>query len=294
MTRTMTWVALAFSVAAVLAVPGKSYAGAMIKEHECVGADTLLNKAAEDAGCTPLGSVIMPPGGPNNHYGPEDVDDFFGENFSASGALEVITVAFPFGGSNMWQTIPTIKEPGFLQQGFDASFTWDIGIKSSSVLSDFDVVCSVCAERPQGQGPGETFVPFGREADGVLSGSGAFVSGLNVGQEPWTLWAQHVCSAGNPACGGTFNINSITMPGLRLVAPVDDGRWVEFQGCKPKILRVENDGTYFRLDRIRVRLDVPAAARLHGNLDATSCEVSYIRGCLPGEGIFKEICIGEP
>ena len=281
-----------FLAALVVAVmlPVTSFAGAMVKEHECVGKDTVLDKLADDAGCTPIGSPIAPPGGPNNKYGTEDVDQFAGENFTIAGALELIPTP-----SAMYQTIPTIKEPGFRQAGFPASATWTIGIKSSSILSNLEVSCSVCAQRPQSAGPGQTFV--GREYDGIwYKGDSTLLAKLNLAQEPWRLSVRHNCGSGNPTCKGTKSLYVRTIPGLKQYVSASGERssYVEWQGCKPKTVVVENDGTFFRGDALDVTIDVPATADLQANLDVTSCEVSYIRGCLPGEGAFKSICRGEP
>lgn len=287
--------ALVLALGAVaLLVAETAFAGAMIKEHECVGRDTVLSLQREDAACTPPGSEIAPPGGPGNVYGAEDVDNMGPESFRPSGALEIRTQAFP-NGTNRWQTVPTIKEPGFLQVGFDATFQYEMMIKSSSILSDIEVVCSVCAERPQGLGPGQTFVPdpLWFDDDGV-DGGGAFIRRLNLQQQPWEMSVQHRCSSANPACLGVRDVNAITIPGLEMEPPIGEGRWVEFLGCKPKRLLVENDGTFFRGDQLLVRVDVPSSARVHATMDVTSCEASYIRGCLPGEGSFKDICVGEP
>jgi len=291
--KTVMMRATMFLAALVVAVmlPATSFAGAMVKEHECVGRDTVFNKTAGDAGCTPIGSPIAPPGGPGNVYGTEDVDQFAGEAFSRSGMLEVIPTP-----SGMWQSIPTIKEPGFRQAGFPASATWRIGIKSSSILSNLEVACSVCAQRPQSAGPGQTFVPHDSYDNGFFDGDSALLAKLNQAQEPWRLSVQHACSSGNPTCSGTRSLMVRTIPGLLqyVSAAGDRSSYVEWQGCKPKVVVVENDGTFFRGDRLDVRIDVPATAALHANLDVSSCEVSYIRGCLPGEGAFKDICRGEP
>lgn len=302
MTRWTLLFALAFGVAVAMA-PATSYAGAMIKEHECVGADTVLDKLTCDAGCTPIGSPIMPPAG--NAYGPEDEDNFKVaespcgslnaahrnlrevEGFFTTGALEVIPAP-----SGMFQSIPTIKEPGFLQAGFPATGVWRIGIKSSSLLSNLEIACSVCAERPQGLGPGETFAFFDGAVD-EFQGSGGFIQHLNLPQVPWQMRATHICGAGNPTCSGAQPLNAVTIPGLIMV-PSGEADFVEFLGCKPKFLVVENAGAFFRGDIVEVQIDVPASAALKANLDVTSCEVSYIRGCLPGEGAFKPICVGEP
>ena len=280
----------ALAVAVIL--PATSFAGAMIKEHECVGRDTVLDKTGGDAGCTPIGSPIAPPGGPGNVYGTEDVDQFAGESFSRSGMLEMIPTP-----SGMWQSIPTIKEPGFRQAGFPASAEWRIGLKSSSILSNIEVACSVCAQRPQSAGPGQTYIPhdFYRDEE-YFEGDSPLLAKLNKIQEPWRLSVRHRCSSGNPTCSGTRDLYVRTIPGLLqyVSAPGERSSYVEWQGCKPKVVVVENDGMFFRGDTVDVRVDVPATAALHANLDVTSCQLSYIRGCLPGEGAFKDICQGEP
>ena len=284
-----------FLAALVVAVmlPATSFAGAMVKEHECVGKDTVLDKLTEDAGCTPIGSPIAPPGGPTNKYGTEDVDEFAGEGFSIAGALELIPTP-----SAMYQSIPTIKETGFRQAGFPTTATWSIGIKSSSILSNLEVSCSVCAQRPQSGGPGQTYVPRHRRYDDTIwyEGDSSLLAKLNLAMEPWRLSVRHFCSRANPTCNNYRPLMVRTIPGLKnyISAPGRPSSYVEWQGCKPKTVVVENDGQFFRGDMIDVQIDVPATADLQANLDVTSCEVSYIRGCLPGEGAFKGICRGEP
>ena len=69
MSRWISKVAIALGITGLLALPGVSYAGEMIKEHDCVGRDTVFPLTNEpvrrgdyaqfDAGCTPLGSMIM-------------------------------------------------------------------------------------------------------------------------------------------------------------------------------------------------------------------------------------------
>ena len=299
MTRWLSILAVAAALA-VVALPATSRAGAMIKEHDCVGKDTALNKippsatVPPDAGCTPIGSVIMPgptTGPHGNKYGPEDADSFPGESFTEAGALEVLPTP-----SGMWQSIPTIKETNFYQAGFPATFFWRIGIKSSSVLSNLEVSCSVCAQRPQNLGPGETFA-FLEGTEGDLEGSAPIIDKLNLPESPWGIAVRHICSPGNPVCGSrTEDLFVQEIPSLEIhrSVPKAASSYLEFLGCKPKVLVVENPADFFRGDLIEVRLDVPGTARESANVDATSCEVSYLRGCLPGEGAFKDICLGEP
>lgn len=287
MKRATTFLA-ALAMAALL--PVQAFAGAMVKEHECVGRDTVLDKLGDDGGCTPIGSPIAPPGGSGNKYGVEDVDEFAGEQFTRSGMLEVIPAP-----SGNFQSIPTIKEPGFRQAGFPASAEWRIGIKSSSILSNLEVTCSVCAQRPQSMGPGQTYI-WDEGYHDYFEGDGQLLAKLNQAQEPWRLSVRHNCSTGNPTCSGSRPLMVRTIPGLLqyVSARGEYSSYVEWLGCKPKVVVVENDGSFFRGDRLDVTIDVPATADLHANLDVTSCEVSYIRGCLPGEGAFKDICQGEP
>lgn len=288
MKRATTFLA-ALAMAALL--PAQAFAGAMVKEHECVGRDTVLDKLGDDGGCTPIGSPIAPPGGAGNKYGTEDVDEFAGERFTRSGMLEVIPAP-----SGNFQSIPTIKEPGFRQAGFPATGEWRIGIKSSSILSNLEVTCSVCAQRPQSMGPGQTYIWDEQNGYDYFEGDSELLAKLNQAQEPWRLSVRHTCSSGNPTCSGTRSLMVRTLPGLLqyVSARGEPSSYVEWLGCKPKVVVVENDGSFFRGDTLDVTIDVPATADLHANLDVTSCEVSYIRGCLPGEGAFKDICQGEP
>jgi len=289
MTRWISKIVMAAAVGVLL--PGSALAGAMLKEHECVGKDTALDLSAigEDANCTPIGSEIAPPGG--DEYDMNDVDESFAEGFQASGALEVLPQ-----GSNVWQTIPTIKEPGFQQVGFPATASYAMLIKSSQILSDIEVTCSVCAERPQGLGSGQTFVSaFDLSPIEEVTGGAEFVERLNIAQEPWRMSVSHSCRGPNPLsgpnCGGTLEFK--TVPGLTPTFANE----VTFMGCKPTTLLVENRGEFFEGDILNVRVDVPASARVSGRFDVTSCEASYIRACRPGEGQFatkSNICSNEP
>jgi len=292
MTQRSAYFGMALGLVALLAAPGITRAGAMLKEHECVGKDTALAYEAnkEDAFCTPPDTSQILPGkvttANGNFYGAEDVDESTSENFTQSGALEVLPA-----GSNIWQTIPTVKEPGFYQVGFPATMEYTMYIKSSSVMSDLEIVCSVCAERPQFYGPGQTYTN-GQYDDDYPAGSSDFINRLNIAQSPWTMSVSHSCSGANPlrgpGCGGSLQAR--TLPGLRLTT--DDE--VTFIGCKRTVIQVENRGQFFRGDHITARIDIPASARNSGRFDVTSCEANYIRACLPGEGQFKDICIGEP
>jgi len=310
---------LAFGVLAFLALPGSSLAGHKLKEHECVGKDTQLDLAddpgtrdvtegtdarlGEDAHCTPLRSEILPPGG--DFYGVADEDESAEEEFRMRGALEYMPLP-----SNRWQTVPTIKEVGFNQHGFEASASYEMYIKSSSVVSDLEVTCTVCAERPQGMGPGQTFVPHSKYFNDAVAGTDDFTNSMYIKQEPWTLEARQICSPANPhdddqaygpPCGG--KLRSISIPGLYSPwwSHYSQGyqrgskNGVTFIGCKPTTVLYRNPETFFQGDRVKIRIKAPDSARVHGTFDVTSCELSYLRGCLPGEEQFKpNICKDQP
>jgi len=347
--------AVAIGVAAML--PSVSFAGAMVKEHECVGKDTALDLIGSegacsanpsvpcwtdydcyrigsgfclqadppDAGCTPVGSPIMPPhSGTFNgttgamegaEYGPEDVDEFVGnplfpgEGFFTVGAVE----KFP-RGSNQWQTIPTeiLQESRLV--GFDATHIWRIGLKSSQIFSNLEISCSVCAMRPQGGGDGQTYVPdlewFNYRPEYYGPRGSGLIYKLNQPQEPWRMTARQICGKNNtsyectegtgiPQPGKHLYVNPVEIPGLERIYygngtrdfdgyyRYEDPGAVEFLGCKPKVLVIDNPGGRFAAgDLIEIAIQTPNTARVFGMFDATSCEVSYIRGCQPAEGIF--------
>jgi hypothetical protein len=160
MSRWNSKIAIALGLVGLLALAGVSNAGEMIKEHDCVGNDLkFTDYRAGDAGCTPLGSPITPGYG-DNFYGTEHTDDFAREGFTAEGAYELLNPdpSSPNSPTGIWETVPTVKTFDHLQVGQRARFTYNIGIKGQSVLSDIEVTCSVCAQRPQRKGPGATFV----------------------------------------------------------------------------------------------------------------------------------------
>ena len=59
MSRWISNLTLALGVAGLLTLPGVSYAGEMIKEHDCVGNDLELDFVRQDAGCTPEAQTIF-------------------------------------------------------------------------------------------------------------------------------------------------------------------------------------------------------------------------------------------
>jgi hypothetical protein len=303
MTRTISYLPLVFAVLAWLAVPGTAHAGAMIKEHDCVGNDLTVDLIGEgqfrvpqedapDAGCTPPGSVITP--GPGvNVYGIEDTDDLDGEAFVVDGAIEHLSPnpADPLAPTGKFSTLATEKGPALLVVGQPARFQYDIAIKAPSVMTDIEVICSVCAEAPQGLGPRQTFTRlFDFLDDPQVSGSGEFFDNahLNLDQEPWRMAAVH-------RRGGVQQVAAqhVTIPGLRFVSQFESSE-VTFMGCKPTTLLLENTGEFRMNDTVRVTILVPQSARTSATMDVTSCEISYIRGCRFNEGVFKDICIGEP
>jgi hypothetical protein len=272
-----SWTTKLATLAAVLLLPAVAFAGATLKEHECVGDDTSLDLLGRDAGCTPVGSEITPPGG--DSYGTEDSDMISREAFTQSGAIEIIrnNNGTP-AGTGQFRTVATSKRPGLLQVGFEATFGYAIGVKAFSVLSDIEVACSVCAEDPWGAGPRETFVP-----DTIFEpdlpdyeGGGTFFQKLNVDREPWEMWVTHEGSI----------LEAKEIPGLDFAPGVGAWRDVEFFGCKQKVLVVRNPGNIQQNDLLNVNVRVPATARQQATMDVTSCELSYLRFCLFGEETF--------
>jgi hypothetical protein len=282
----MSRLVLSFAALGLLLVPTKTFAGAWIKEHDCVGRDTFLKltedspaePGVESAGCTPVNAMVQPvimPPGPPNAYGPEDIDDILFERFDHFGALEVLTPAHQFGGSNIWQSIPTIKEPGVLQPGFPASFDYYIGLKYIP-MGDIEVTCSVCAMRPQGKGPQETVAVLGGVSDAPITCDDPVCAAVNLPDQYWRASASVDCSnranQSAPPCGQA--LMSLKTPG--------------------KTFFVDNPGGLLPDDLIKVRIEVPKESRLSARMDVTSCEISYLRGCKDGEGQAfpnnKELC----
>jgi hypothetical protein len=303
----MSRLVLSFAALGLLLVPTKTFAGAWIKEHDCVGRDTFLKltedspaePGVESAGCTPVNAMVQPvimPPGPPNAYGPEDIDDILFERFDHFGALEVLTPAHQFGGSNIWQSIPTIKEPGVLQPGFPASFDYYIGLKYIP-MGDIEVTCSVCAMRPQGKGPQETVAVLGGVSDAPITCDDPVCAAVNLPDQYWRASASVDCSnranQSAPPCGQA--LMSLKTPGLDRINPaIDPNSAVEFFGCKAKTFFVDNPGGLLPDDLIKVRIEVPKESRLSARMDVTSCEISYLRGCKDGEGQAfpnnKELC----
>jgi hypothetical protein len=227
----MSRLVLSFAALGLLLVPTKTFAGAWIKEHDCVGRDTFLKltedspaePGVESAGCTPVNAMVQPvimPPGPPNAYGPEDIDDILFERFDHFGALEVLTPAHQFGGSNIWQSIPTIKEPGVLQPGFPASFDYYIGLKYIP-MGDIEVTCSVCAMRPQGKGPQETVAVLGGVSDAPITCDDPVCAAVNLPDQYWRASASVDCSnranQSAPPCGQA--LMSLKTPGLDRINP---------------------------------------------------------------------------
>lgn len=300
MTRWIALLALAIGVG-FIGAPNAANAGHIIKEHDCVGNDTEFRKVGEapdyvpDAGCTPPGTLIAPPDNgpfsgsfydaaddaddwpdpyPFQHDGDEYVD-LPGEDFLHWGLLD--------RGDGMFGNVPTIKEYNLKQVGFPAIAKWRIALKGASVISNIEVVCSVCAMRPQGGGEGETYIPdpwVQPEGPTEWSDQSYFYYKLNRKQKPWELSAKHIPG---PAHHDYYYdkkpIYAVGIPGLERIGPYRKGKDVEFLGCKPKILVLENDGSFMPGDIVEVKLEIPGTARLFTMLDVSSCELSYLRPC---------------
>ena len=295
MSRWISNVAIGLGIAGLLALPGASYAGEMIKEHDCVGNDLELDFVGQDAGCTPEGSVITPGLG-NNAYGPEDSDVYARESFTAEGAHQFLhpPPASPNTPTGFFETIPTVKTFDHLQVGQRARFKYNIGIKAQSLLSQIEVTCSVCAARPQNKGPGATFVESTAPPDANnFDGESEFFDNLNALQTEWTLGVEHRCGPNRLDCSNGQVLSPpvyVLIPGLDLVTQNSQTRKVAFIGCKPTNVFLDNEGQYREGDIITAIINVPATAKSAAIMDVTSCEISYLRTCNAGEAFFKDIC----
>jgi hypothetical protein len=296
MSRWNSKIAIALGLVGLLALAGVSNAGEMIKEHDCVGNDLkFTDYRAGDAGCTPLGSPITPGYG-DNFYGTEDTDDFAREGFTAEGAYELLNPdsSSPNSPTGIWETVPTVKTFDHLQVGQRARFTYNIGIKGQSVLSDIEVTCSVCAQRPQRKGPGATFVESTAPPDHYnFDGESRFFDYLNALQTEWTMSVQHFCGTNRLDCGAGQQLEKplfVLIPGLDLATQDPQTEKVTFIGCKATSIFLDNEGQYREGDIIRTIINVPATAKSSARMDVTSCEIAYLRTCNAGEGYFKDIC----
>ena len=164
------------------------------------------------------------------------------------------------------------------------------------VLSDIEVLCSVCATRPQNKGPGATFVASTAPPDAhTFDGDSVFFDSthLNALQEEWTMSVNHRCPSNSLNCQ-SGPPSFVLIPGLDVVTQPGN-QDVAFIGCKGTSILLENEGAQYRQGSlIDIEINVPATAKAAAVMDVTSCEISYLRTCNAGEGYFKDICGHRP
>jgi hypothetical protein len=323
MTRWISNLALVLGALGFLVLPSLSHAGAMIKEHDCVGNDLVTDLEKHDGGCTPLGSEITPgyvaPGGNGNFYSLMDSDGFPSSPADYEGPLDEYAregfnkegCAFPvIGQPGVYETCPTVISPDMKQVGGDSKFHYRIGIKAQNVISPIEVTCSICAARPMNLGPGQTFVDWVKKKNhgggyggygggygdyyrpAVYSGKSEFYTNLNMAQHPWKVKVKHIAGPahldrypGMPI----MDVTTLSIPGLWMESESYPAS-TTFIGCKPTTLLLDNTGNYRMGDILDITIKVPGTARVAARMDVTSCEISYIRACQAGEGAIKDIC----
>lgn len=250
------------------------------KEHEGVGYDNLLNlKGDADYMGTPVfGSAVDPQG---------TMDVSLLEGFTAQGAFES-----PLG-SGKWHTVPanTLGVGTTPTPGIPALFTWRIMVsKVANTQSGIDIACSMCAGNPwYPDNAVETYTPDGGGESyegGYGHGSYDWRKRLMVKNSPVLMAVRHECGPFHHDDGCTDStMYGIEIPGLERVLMYGKhglGKAIEFLGCKPKLLSVDNfRNTGYGIapgDIIEIRIFVPGTERAQLWADVTSCELAYLPG----------------